>query len=128
VCLTNASGSGEPRLSYLQWEEGRVCLVFRKASAPILEVENDDYAVSCDALQKDHDAQRTDVLFRPNGTQILNASETLLLNVQKNLFALKEFLSRNPQLFHSSPSEPTTSRTLLTEQEAWKVCYFYDYQ
>jgi len=54
---------------------------------------------------------------------VLNASETLLLNVQKNLFALKDFLTRNPHLFHSSPSEPTSSRTLVTEQEAWKVCF-----
>ncbi|KAF8971407.1 nucleoporin [Flammula alnicola] len=57
----------------------------------------------------------------PNGTQVLNASETTLLNVQKNLYALKEFLTRNPHLFHSSPSEPTSSRTLVTEQEAWKA-------
>ncbi|KAF9481024.1 nucleoporin [Pholiota conissans] len=56
-----------------------------------------------------------------SGMQVLNAPETLLVNIQKNLFALKEFLSRNPQLFHSSPSEPTSSRTLLTEQEAWKA-------
>ena len=54
---------------------------------------------------------------------MLNASETLLLNVQKNLFALKDFLTRNPHLFHSSPSEPTSSRALVTEQEAWKVCF-----
>ncbi|KIM48278.1 hypothetical protein M413DRAFT_439999 [Hebeloma cylindrosporum] len=57
----------------------------------------------------------------PSGTQVLNASETLLLDVQKNLFALKDFLTRNPHLFHSSPSEPTSSRTLVTEQEAWKA-------
>lgn len=57
----------------------------------------------------------------PFGLQVLNASETTLSNVQKNLFALKEFLTRNPHLFHSSPSEPTSSRTSVTEQEAWKV-------
>ncbi|KJA29400.1 hypothetical protein HYPSUDRAFT_32851 [Hypholoma sublateritium FD-334 SS-4] len=56
-----------------------------------------------------------------NGTQALNASETLLLNAQTNLLALKDFLSRNPQLFHSSPSEPSSARTMLTEQEAWKA-------
>ncbi|KAH9487013.1 putative nucleoporin [Psilocybe cubensis] len=56
-----------------------------------------------------------------SGVQVLNASETLLLNVQKNLYALKEFLTRNPHLFHSSPSEPTSSRAVVTEQEAWKA-------
>ncbi|KDR84906.1 hypothetical protein GALMADRAFT_233368 [Galerina marginata CBS 339.88] len=57
----------------------------------------------------------------PSGTQVLNASEIVLLNVQRNLYALKEFLFRNPHLFHSSPSEPTSNRSLVTEQEAWKA-------
>ncbi|CAA7258664.1 unnamed protein product [Cyclocybe aegerita] len=57
----------------------------------------------------------------PAGLQVLNAPETVLLNVQKNLYALKDFLTRNPHLFHSSPSEPTSSRSSVTEQEAWKV-------
>ncbi|KAF8168187.1 nucleoporin [Crassisporium funariophilum] len=57
----------------------------------------------------------------PSGIQVLNASENSLVNVQKNLFALKDFLTRNPHLFHSSPSEPTSSRAVLTEQEAWKA-------
>lgn len=42
--------------------------------------------------------------------------------IQKNLFALKDFLDKNPHLFHSSPSEPSTARAPMTEQEAWKVC------
>jgi hypothetical protein len=67
----------------------------------------------------------SDLLDSPSGTQVLNVSETLMLNVQKNLFALKDFLTRNPHLFHSSPSEPTSSRTLVTEQEAWKVCFYF---
>jgi len=57
----------------------------------------------------------------PTGQQSLNVPEATLVNVQKNLVALKDFLSRNPHLFHSSPSEPTSGRTLMTEQEAWKV-------
>ncbi|KAF9568469.1 nucleoporin [Agrocybe pediades] len=60
-------------------------------------------------------------VLSPLGTQVLNASETTLINVQKNLYALKEFLARNPHLFHSSPSEPTSTRSLVTEQEAWKA-------
>ena len=60
----------------------------------------------------------------PLGLQVLNASETTLLNIQKNLYALKEFLTRNPHLFHSSPSDQTSSRSLVTEQEAWKVRIF----
>lgn len=55
------------------------------------------------------------------GLQGLNVSEPTLSNVQKNLFALKDFLTRNPHLFHSSPSDPTSNRTPVTEQEAWKV-------
>ncbi len=61
----------------------------------------------------------------PSGQRTLNVSETILVNVQKNLFALKDFLTRNPHLFQSSPSETTTSRTLITEQEAWKVLQLF---
>jgi len=43
--------------------------------------------------------------------------------VQKNLFALKEFLDRNPHLFHSTPGDLAASRSPAGhEQEAWKVC------
>jgi nuclear pore complex protein Nup155 len=57
----------------------------------------------------------------PTGQQALNIPEATLVNVQKNLFALKDFLTRNPHLFHSAPSEATSTRTPITEQEAWKV-------
>ena len=56
-----------------------------------------------------------------SGQQALNIAETTLVDVQKNLFALKDFLTRNPHLFHSAPSETTSTRTPMTEQEAWKV-------
>ncbi|PPQ62740.1 hypothetical protein CVT24_000434 [Panaeolus cyanescens] len=56
-----------------------------------------------------------------SGQPVLNASEKILVDTQKNLHALKEFLDQNPQLFHSSPSEPASTRSLVTEQEAWKV-------
>lgn len=59
---------------------------------------------------------------------MLNAPETTLVNVQKNLYALKDFLARNPHLFHSSPSEPSSTRSLVTEQEAWKVSCSHLYQ
>lgn len=55
------------------------------------------------------------------GQQQLAVSETLLINVQKNLYALKDFLDKNPHLFHSSPSEPTSNRTTVADQEAWKA-------
>lgn len=48
-------------------------------------------------------------------------SSNTLMNIQKNLFALKDFLDKNPHLFHSSSSEPSTARAPMTEQEAWKV-------
>lgn len=57
------------------------------------------------------------------GLQELNVNDNLLVTVQKNLYALKEFLGKNPHLFHSTPGDPATSRnTVGHEQEAWKVC------
>ncbi|KII93895.1 hypothetical protein PLICRDRAFT_36114 [Plicaturopsis crispa FD-325 SS-3] len=56
------------------------------------------------------------------GLQQLNIAENLLLAVQKNSYALKDFLDRNPQLFHSSPGDPSSARTAPGgEQEAWKA-------
>ncbi|KAF9244625.1 nucleoporin [Melanogaster broomeanus] len=56
------------------------------------------------------------------GLQELNAEENLLVTIQKNLYALKEFLDKNPHLFHSTPGDPTASRsTVGHEQEAWKA-------
>ena len=51
-----------------------------------------------------------------------NVADGVLVTVQKNLYALKDFLDKNPHLFHSSPGEPTASRTPAGhEHEAWKV-------
>ncbi|KIK33719.1 hypothetical protein CY34DRAFT_813422, partial [Suillus luteus UH-Slu-Lm8-n1] len=48
--------------------------------------------------------------------------DDLLVTVQKNLFALKEFLDKNPHLFHSAPGEHSVPRTSSgNEQEAWKA-------
>ncbi|KIJ68529.1 hypothetical protein HYDPIDRAFT_82110 [Hydnomerulius pinastri MD-312] len=56
------------------------------------------------------------------GLQELNVEENLLVTIQKNLYALKEFLDKNPHLFHSTPGDPATSRsTAGHEQEAWRV-------
>lgn len=62
------------------------------------------------------------ILNRSLGLQQSNIADDVLVTVQKNLFALKDFLDKNPHLFHSSPGEPTASRTPAgVEQEAWKV-------
>ncbi|KAF8846309.1 nucleoporin [Paxillus ammoniavirescens] len=56
------------------------------------------------------------------GLQELNVEENLLVTVQRNLHALKEFLDKNPHMFHSTPGDPTASRsTVGHEQEAWKA-------
>lgn len=42
--------------------------------------------------------------------------------VQKNLFALKDFLDKNPHLFHSGTADYTGARAApASDQEAWKV-------
>jgi hypothetical protein len=44
------------------------------------------------------------------------------LTAQKNLYALKELLDTNPQLFHSTPGDQAGARGATTsEQEAWKA-------
>lgn len=56
---------------------------------------------------------------------MLNVADQILVTVQKNLYALKDFLDKNPHLFHSSPGEPAASRTPAgNEQEAWKVSFY----
>ncbi|KAG1862206.1 nucleoporin [Suillus subluteus] len=61
-------------------------------------------------------------LQAPSGLQQSNFEDNLLVTVQKNLFALKEFLDKNPHLFHSAPGEHSVSRTSSgNEQEAWKA-------
>lgn len=56
---------------------------------------------------------------RPNG-QTANLADSLLVNVQRNLYALKVFLDKNPQLFVSAPGEQVGSRH-NNEQDAWKI-------
>ncbi|KAG6853585.1 hypothetical protein C0991_003109 [Blastosporella zonata] len=54
------------------------------------------------------------------GRQKLHIAENVIVTVQKNLFLLKDFLDKNPHLFHSSPSE-SSSRVPVAEQEAWRA-------
>ncbi|KAH7883515.1 nucleoporin [Phlebopus sp. FC_14] len=57
-----------------------------------------------------------------SGLQELSVEEDLLVTIQKNLFALKEFLEMNPHLFHSTPGDSAMSRSNIGhEQEAWKA-------
>ena len=49
-----------------------------------------------------------------------NIPDSALVTIQKNLYALKEFLDNNPQLFGSSPGDHLGSRS-NNDQEAWKV-------
>jgi nuclear pore complex protein Nup155 len=56
------------------------------------------------------------------GLQQSNVSDVILVTVQKNLYALKDFLDNNPHLFHSSPGEPGGAHSAPgNDQEAWKV-------
>ncbi|KAJ3475958.1 hypothetical protein NLI96_g11485 [Meripilus lineatus] len=58
----------------------------------------------------------------PGRLQQPNISEDVLVTVQKNLYALKELLDRNPHLFHSAPGDHTGARSAsASEQEAWKA-------
>ena len=62
----------------------------------------------------------------PGRLQQPNISEDVLVTVQKNLYALKELLDRNPHLFHSAPGDHTGARSAsASEQEAWKVRSLY---
>ncbi|KIL70918.1 hypothetical protein M378DRAFT_95691 [Amanita muscaria Koide BX008] len=54
----------------------------------------------------------------PTGRQELAVSDDTLVMIQKNLFYLKDFLDKNPHLFHSAPGE---TRVPVTDQEAWKA-------
>jgi len=54
-----------------------------------------------------------------------NIPDDTLINIQKNLYALKNFLDQNPQLFHSTPGDTAGARTApINEQEAWRVSLF----
>ncbi|KAF7970509.1 hypothetical protein HWV62_23741 [Athelia sp. TMB] len=58
----------------------------------------------------------------PLGMQESSINDDMLVNIQKNLYALKDFLDKNPHLFHSSPGEPGASRAPAGgDQEAWKA-------
>ncbi|KAJ7596975.1 nucleoporin [Mycena floridula] len=46
--------------------------------------------------------------------------DSLLVIIQKNLYALKDFLDKNPHLFHSSTSD-SAARAPAWDQEAWKA-------
>jgi hypothetical protein len=61
-------------------------------------------------------------MCRPSGLQQSNILDDVLVTVQKNLYALKDFLDKNPHLFHSSPGDPAAARAPGgNDQEAWKV-------
>lgn len=63
--------------------------------------------------------------LRANGLAESNVSDEVLITVQKNLYALKDFLDRNPHLFHSAPGDHTGARAAAaSEQEAWKVRHY----
>ena len=48
--------------------------------------------------------------------------EDVYITAQKNLYALKELLDTNPQLFHSTPGDQAGARgATASEQEAWKA-------
>ena len=56
------------------------------------------------------------------GLYELELSDDVLVLVQKNLFVLKDFLDKNPHLFHSAPGDHTGARgASASEQEAWKA-------
>ena len=67
---------------------------------------------------------RSDFRVSAFGLQEFNVNDDLLVTIQKNLYALKEFLDKNPYLFHSTPGDPAASRNTEghEQQEAWKVC------
>lgn len=45
--------------------------------------------------------------------------------VQKNMYALKDFLEKNPHLFHSTTGDYSGARSAPAgDQEPWKVAYF----
>ncbi|KAJ3721481.1 nucleoporin [Lentinula raphanica] len=60
------------------------------------------------------------VVSGPSSFQ-LAFQEARLIPIQKNLYALKDLLNKNPHLFHSSPGDSTASRAPAMEQEAWKA-------
>ncbi|KAJ6575033.1 nucleoporin [Mycena capillaripes] len=57
----------------------------------------------------------------PSGMQQSAIPDKTLVIVQKNVYALKDFLDKNPHLFHSSPGDAGNTRAAVSEQEAWKA-------
>lgn len=54
----------------------------------------------------------------PSG-QESNFDDTVLVPIQRNLYALQAMLDSNPQLFSSGPGEPAGRRN--SDQDPWKV-------
>jgi len=67
------------------------------------------------------------LLPRPSGVAQSAVPDSKLVIIQKNLYALKDLLDKNPHLFHSSPGDSTAARAPALEQEAWKVGCFYSH-
>ncbi|KAF5355937.1 hypothetical protein D9756_004133 [Leucocoprinus leucothites] len=53
----------------------------------------------------------------PLEKQQLNVPERTLAMIQKNLFALKEFLDRNPHIFHASPGDTAPNQEALKAEQ-----------
>jgi nuclear pore complex protein Nup155 len=52
----------------------------------------------------------------------LNISDDTLVTIQKNMYALKDFLDKNPHLFHSAPGDNSGARSAQRpDQEAWRA-------
>ncbi len=106
-----------PRERHFQWPKGRSRFIRRPSRKAYLESENnEDRVCSCRCLDF---ATVHWICHRPNG-QIANLADSVLVNVQRNLYALKVFLDRNAQLFVSAPGEQVGTRH-NNEQDAWKI-------
>ncbi|KAJ6621663.1 nucleoporin [Mycena sp. CBHHK59/15] len=57
----------------------------------------------------------------PTGLQQSAIPDKTLVTIQKNVYALKDFLDKNPHLFHSTPGETGNARSAVSEQEAWRA-------
>ncbi|KAJ7630864.1 nucleoporin [Roridomyces roridus] len=56
-----------------------------------------------------------------SGLQQSTVPDKTLEIIQKNVFALKDFLDKNPHLFQSTPGDPNNARSVVNDQEAWKA-------
>jgi hypothetical protein len=68
---------------------------------------------------------RVTEILSPSGSQELALPDDTLVTIQKNLFSLKDFMAKNPHLFHSAPGESASTRAPVTDQEAWKVILYF---